>query len=139
MKEELIAPCGMNCALCVSYQFSKLDLNKKGFNKRYCPGCIPRGKNCLFLSKKCNLLKKGLVRFCFECVEFPCIHIKNIDNRYKTKYNMSMIDNLNSIKNYGMINFLKNQNDTWKCKNCNEYICCHNNVCLNCNIDSIKK
>jgi len=26
MEENLIAPCGMNCALCVSYLFSQYDL-----------------------------------------------------------------------------------------------------------------
>ena len=40
--ENLIAPCGMNCILCVSYQFMKGDLNQKGFHKKYCPGCNPR-------------------------------------------------------------------------------------------------
>lgn len=43
MREELIAPCGMNCGLCISYQFKENDLNKKGFHRTYCPGCIPRG------------------------------------------------------------------------------------------------
>jgi len=42
MREELIAHCGMNCGLCISYQFKENDLNKKGFNRTYCPGCIPR-------------------------------------------------------------------------------------------------
>jgi len=46
MDQKLIAPCGMNCCLCIAYQFGKNDINKKGFNKKYCPGCIPRGENC---------------------------------------------------------------------------------------------
>ncbi len=46
MKEELIAPCGMNCGLCIAYQFKEKDLNKKGFHKTYCLGCLPRGENC---------------------------------------------------------------------------------------------
>ncbi len=33
MKEELIAPCGMNFSLCIHYQFMKEDLNKQGFNR----------------------------------------------------------------------------------------------------------
>jgi hypothetical protein len=28
MKESLIAPCGMNCSLCIAYQFKEKDLNK---------------------------------------------------------------------------------------------------------------
>lgn len=138
MKEELIAPCGMNCSLCVSYQFYKSDLNKNGFNKKYCPGCIPRGKHCLFMSKHCETMKKGLVRFCYECSSFPCTRLKDLDKRYKTKYNMSMIDNLNKIKQSGITTFLKEQKSIWKCTNCDEYICCHNSLCLNCNIDKLK-
>ncbi|QSX07625.1 DUF3795 domain-containing protein [Alkalibacter rhizosphaerae] len=44
MKEEGIAPCGMNCRLCVNYQMYEKDLTKKGFHRAPCPGCIPRGK-----------------------------------------------------------------------------------------------
>ena len=139
MNEELIAPCGMNCSLCVSYQFNKLDLNKKGFNRKYCKGCIPRGKHCLFMAKSCEKMKHGLVRYCFECNEFPCTRLKALDKRYKDKYNMSMIDNLKYIKEKGINNFINKEEDKWKCTTCNEYICCHNNLCLNCNIDVLKK
>lgn len=30
MNEELIAPCGMNCRLCIAYQFMQKYLNKEG-------------------------------------------------------------------------------------------------------------
>jgi len=32
MDEDLIAPCGMNCCLCIVYQFNEKDINK-GFTK----------------------------------------------------------------------------------------------------------
>ena len=44
MDATLIAPCGMNCSLCVSYQASENELKKKGFGRGYCAGCLPRGK-----------------------------------------------------------------------------------------------
>jgi hypothetical protein len=59
MKEQLIAPCGMNCSLCIAYQFREKDLNKQGFHRTYCPGCIPRGKNCTHMGEQCELLGKG--------------------------------------------------------------------------------
>jgi len=140
MKEELIAPCGMNCSLCVAYIFGKNDLNKKGFHKKYCPGCIPRGKNCMFaLSNHCDLIGKGKVRFCYECNTFPCEGLKRLDKRYKTKYNMSMIDNLNYIKDNGMDKFLLKDTNKWKCSSCGDLKCCHNNLCLNCDINELKK
>jgi len=136
---ELIAPCGMNCSLCIAYIFGKNDFNKKGFHKSYCVGCIPRGKNCMFsLAKNCNLIKTGKIRFCYECEKFPCASLKRLDKRYKTKYNMSMIDNLNYIKELGVEKFLMHEKEKWKCKNCNDLICCHSGTCLNCNIDELK-
>ena len=109
MEEQLIAPCGMNCGLCVSYLAMKNDLKNKGFSKRYCAGCLPRGKNCTFMRKHCGLLGKGLVRFCYECEDFPCRRLKDIDKRYRTKYHMSMIKNLKLIKEHGIDQFLKKE------------------------------
>lgn len=86
MNEKLIAPCGMNCGLCIAYQFKENDLNKRGFHKKYCPGCIPRGENCTHMKDACELLAKGSIRFCFECESFPCKRLKALDKRYRTKY-----------------------------------------------------
>lgn len=71
MKEKFIAPCGMNCSLCIAYQFMKGDLNKQGFRKKYCPGCIPRAENCTHMDDKCELLGKGKVRFAMSAKLFP--------------------------------------------------------------------
>jgi len=69
IEEDLIAPCGMNCGLCVSYLAGKNALNQQGFHKKYCPGCIPRGENCLFMKDQCDLVGSGLVRFFKNRVE----------------------------------------------------------------------
>ena len=66
---ELIAPCGMNCAICRSYLLAK------------CTGCRIRNKKCAFIKKRCedNLkLLKGEVDYCFECQCFPCETLKNL-------------------------------------------------------------
>ncbi len=139
MKEVFIAPCGMNCKLCVAYQFKEKDLNKKGFHRKYCPGCIPRGKNCKYMANKCELVGKGKLRFCYECEEFPCKRLKSLDKRYHTKYHMSMIKNLEFIRKYGMDKFLKQEEKKWKCPECGDVICCHNGLCLSCNIDTLIK
>ena len=138
MEEILIAPCGMNCALCVSYLAMQNDLKKKGFNKKYCPGCVPRGKNCLFMRDSCEKVGKGLVRFCFECGDFPCKRLKALDKRYREKYHMSMIHNLESIKEQGMAGFLKNQEEKWRCPDCGGTICCHNGLCFSCSLEKLR-
>lgn len=56
MKEELIAPCGMNCGICISYLAMKNELNKKGLKRVYCEGCLPRGKNCLHMGNRCQVI-----------------------------------------------------------------------------------
>jgi hypothetical protein len=138
MLEELIAPCGMNCALCASYLALKNDLKQKGFAKAYCAGCLPRGKNCAFLKKQCHLLGQGLVRFCHECASFPCRRLKALDLRYRTKYHMSMIANLELIKAQGIGPFLEKEDAKWRCPTCGGAICCHNGLCLRCDPELLR-
>jgi hypothetical protein len=139
MEDNLIAPCGMNCSLCVSYQAMKNDLKKKGLSRSYCPGCLPRGKNCAFMKKQCARLGNGLVRFCFECQDYPCRRLKALDKRYRGKYHMSMIANLEMIKTRGLGTFLEEETARWNCPRCGEPICCHIGLCLNCQLDTLMK
>lgn len=125
---KLIAPCGMNCAICIGYIRDK--------NK--CLGCReidenkPKGcRKCLI--KNCQFLKKNKMLFCSDkCEKFPCTRLKNLDKRYKTKYNMSMLENLEYIKNLGIKKFVKYEQARWKCPNCRELLCVHIDSCINC-------
>lgn len=137
MEEDLIAPCGMNCSLCVSYLAMKNNLKKKGFGKSYCAGCLPRGKNCAFMKKHCDLVGKGLVRFCYLCQDFPCRRLKALDKRYRTKYHLSMIENLEFIQGHGIGAFLEQEEAKWGCSECGQSICCHNGLCLNCGLETL--
>lgn len=139
MSQELIAPCGMNCSLCIAFQAQKYDLDKQGFKRKYCPGCLPRGKNCMHMKESCAIIGKGQVRFCYECVDFPCKRLKALDKRYRTKYHMSMIDNLRSISKKGMKAFLAGEEARWRCSTCGEGICCHNGLCLHCDLDKLRR
>jgi hypothetical protein len=139
MEEQLIAPCGMNCGVCTSYLAMKNDLKNKGFGKGYCPGCLPRGKNCAFIKKQCEQLGKGLIRFCYACPDFPCRRLKKLDERYRAKYHMSMIENLNFIKLHGMAKFLENEAAKWRCPECGGVICCHNGLCYECQLEILRR
>jgi hypothetical protein len=134
----LVAPCGMNCALCAGYLALKSNLKSKGIRMVNCPGCRPRNKKCAFLKGHCSKLSKGEVTFCFECTIFPCDRLRTIDKRYRFRYRMSMIENLNFIKENGVEKFLDNQERTWKCQNCGELISCHNGLCFNCDLEKLK-
>jgi len=138
MRSELIAPCGMDCALCSNYLALRNDVRAKGMKLPYCKGCRPRDKMCSFIKKKCDLLLNHTVEFCFECEEFPCENLKHISNRYKSRYRMSMIDNLIFIREHGLDNFLENQQKKWQCPDCGDLLCCHNGICYSCGLEKLK-
>ena len=138
MDEVLIAPCGMNCAICSGYLAMKNDLKSKGIGKTYCVGCRPRGKNCDFMKKKCDLLGNGRVQYCYECGEFPCRRLKHLDKRYRTHYRMSMIENLKYIRDAGVKALLEREAEKWRCPECGGTICCHNGICFSCGLEKLK-
>jgi len=133
----MIAPCGMNCALCSSYLAYKNDLKSKGINHSYCKGCRPQNKECSFVKKRCDKIYKNEFKYCFICNDFPCKSINQLDIRYKKFYRMSEIENLIYIKTFGIRKFLKQQQDLWGCKKCGELICCHNGICYNCESEKL--
>lgn len=65
-------------------------------------------------------------------LKYPCQRLKNLDNRYRTKYGMSMFDNLLFIREKGLEKFLENEQDKWKCEICGSGLSVHRDNCLNC-------
>ncbi len=128
MNQKLIAPCGMNCAICLGYLREK--------NK--CLGCREMSENKPFYCRKCiiancEILKKNKWKYCSDkCEKFPCKRLKSLDKRYRTKYGMSMIENLKNIKKLGIRQFVRNEKVRWTCKNCGSIICVHRDVCQKC-------
>jgi len=57
----------------------------------------------------CEVLGKGLVRSCYECRDYPCNRLKALDKRHRTKYHMSMIENLEVIKEHGIEDFMRRE------------------------------
>jgi len=137
--KELVAPCGMNCAICSGYLALKHEVKTKGIRMPYCKGCRPRGKICAFLKKKCELLLNNKVRFCYECKNFPCDKLLHLDKRYRTYFRMSMVENLKTIKEEGIQEFLKMEEEKWKSPECGGVICCHNGICFSCSLDKLKE
>jgi hypothetical protein len=127
IKSYHIAPCGMNCALCLGYQREK----------NHCPGCnAPDTDKINFCArcsmKHCEFYSGSKAKFCFSCKKYPCKKVKHIDKRYRTKYGMSMIENLNTIKETGIRNFIKLEKQKWTCPECGNLVCVHRENCLVC-------
>jgi len=127
--EELIAPCGMNCAICVGFFGYTINGDKR---KNRCIGCKPSDKNCAFIKKHCKKLSKKEIEYCYECSDFPCEHLEKLDKRYRKRFDMSMIKNLEFIKEKGMDLFIEKQVEKYKCSICGDLICVHTRICYNC-------
>jgi hypothetical protein len=102
--KKLVAPCGMNCGLCLHY----LRINNK------CTACFSGRKvngKCI----KCGikLCKNRSGEYCFDCEKYPCERLKRLDKRYREKYEMSEIENLEIIKKSGINYFLNLEEKKW--------------------------
>jgi len=128
INENLIAPCGMNCAICMAHLREK--------NK--CAGCNqgPTNISCLRCKIRNCTERKG--KYCFDCDQFPCDKLKHLDKRYRTKYGMSEIENLELIRNKGIDKLLEREQKKWSCKKCGRLRSCHNGLCYNCDDHKLK-
>ena len=127
---KLIAPCGMNCGICIAF----FGYTINGRVRKYpCNGCRLRTSQCAFIKKKCDTLATNNIEYCFECSGFPCENLTTLDKRYRTKYGMSMIENLRHIQLNGIMRFLKNEKKRWRCLTCGGVVCVHNKTCYSCN------
>ena len=123
----LIAPCGMNCGFCIGHLREK----------RQCPGCngddANKPKHCVVCRiRNCGQLTSHEQKFCFLCAEFPCARLRQLDKRYRIKYGMSMIENLESIRDMGLDEFVAHERIRWACAECGGIICVHRTDCISC-------
>jgi hypothetical protein len=127
MNSNMIAPCGMNCALCIGHVREKNrcegcggnDLNKS----QYCQMCT------IVHCEKRKLTASG---FCYECPSFPCARMKNLDKRYRTRYGMSMFENLAFIQENGLEAFIQAEEEKWRCGECGATLSVHRTACVEC-------
>ena len=126
---ELIAPCGMNCGICIAFFGYTMNGKKR---KHACITCRLRKSKCAFIKQKCDKLATNQIEYCFECSDFPCETLNALDKRYREKYGMSMVDNLQELKEKGMEQFLENQESKYKCPNCGDIISVHDRKCYAC-------
>ena len=114
MENKLIAPCGMNCGVCERY----LRIENK------CPGCrngrLVNQKRIQCAIQQC---KQRRGEYCFDCESFACDRLKRMDARYRAKYAMSEIHNLEMIREKGIAYFLEQEGKRWV--NADGVLCVH--------------
>ena len=124
---DLIAPCGMNCGIC------RVHLRVKN----RCCGCrgvnLHKAHHCTTCSiKNCSQLATTASGFCYDCPKYQCSRLKLLDKRYRQKYYMSMIENLDAIQLEGLDTFADTERIRWTCPSCGGIVCVHTGTCLNC-------
>ena len=124
---DLIAPCGLNCAVCIGHLRSR----------NTCPGCRiedrPKPKTrVICLIKTCEKRLSGEVENCADCSQFPCFYLARLDKRYRTKYGTSPVENLLRIKDIGIDRYLAEEQQKWTCPECGGLLCMHKPQCLSC-------
>jgi hypothetical protein len=101
--QNLIAPCGMNCGICRAFLREK----------NSCHGCINLGDDRARAHCRLRVCTKRTGTFCCRCPEFPCERLWRLDKRYRTKYGMSEIENLEFIREYGIRKFVASERKRW--------------------------
>ena len=103
--EALIAPCGMNCGVCMGYLRER----------NRCDGCtVPGGtrpRHCE--TCRMRLCERRSGRFCYDCPDFPCDRLRRMDRRYRARYGMSELENLECIRDRGLVRFLEREHERW--------------------------
>lgn len=126
MNTKSIAPCGINCDICLGFQREK--------NK--CVGCNNEGnkpRHCTICSIKYCKEKGGEINTkCNLCSTYPCRKIINLDKRYRIKYGESIIKSFERIGEIGIRKFIKEEEEKWKCPQCGNLVCVHKERCLIC-------
>lgn len=127
MKISDIAPCGINCSLCLAFQRTKDKCNGCNGPNEY------KRKSCIDCTIKNCEEKKGLMKqLCSKCKKYPCKRIKHLHKRYTERYNVSIYSNFKMINEEGIKKFINKERNKWRCTKCGKYYCMHREKCLEC-------
>ncbi|WP_282145045.1 DUF3795 domain-containing protein [Thomasclavelia cocleata] len=95
---SMFAPCGMNCKVCY----------KHCYHKKSCAGCLNSDKGKPEHCLKCKIkdcIKEKSLSYCFECAEYPCKLLKNLEKSYNKRYQASLIENSRFVQGHGLEHF----------------------------------
>jgi hypothetical protein len=122
----------MDCGVSSAYLAFANNLPRKRSAITHCAGCRIRRKQCAYLKGHCSRLATGEVNFCWECPGYPCERLKHLDARYRTRFGMSLIGNLDLIKRAGVQALIEQQRIRFGCPACGRLRSVHNRRCCVC-------
>lgn len=121
---ELIAPCGLNCALC-----------SRHLGKNPCPGCRARLSEPDVYRRKCIMRACAAERgffTCAECADRPCKRMKAFAKRYRDGYGVDLDADAAALRCLGAEEFMRGQLITHTCPDCGHLIDLHFGRCSGC-------
>ena len=128
IEDIMLAPCGMNCTVC----YKHVGVRKYG---KSCEGCLKGDLGKPEHCRKCNIKscaqEKGYTH-CFECANFPCKLIKNLEKSYNKRYATSLVKNSRTAQAEGITVFLEQDRQKWTCSKCGGAISLHDGACSEC-------
>ncbi len=127
---EMIAPCGLDCSLCLfAHAKEKPCLGCNSDSDTKPEFCV---KWCAILP--CEKRREGGYTYCDECPDFPCKTMSELEERYTAAYPLkeSPIRNLRDLREMGMEAFLERERKQWSCEKCGGPVCVHNGLCRDC-------
>jgi hypothetical protein len=126
-----LAPCGINCGTCMAYLRDRNKcigcMSPKGEKANHCDACIIRN---------CDSLNMTVSKFCYDCEKFPCQRLKKLDKRYQNRYKTNLLQNLRTIKETGIEEYLRKESARWSCPGCGSVVCVHRHICKTCGMEN---
>ena len=102
---EMFAPCGMNCTVCYKHCHTRKI-------QKPCSGCMQENKSKPVHCRKCRIkdcVQLKEITYCYQCGDFPCRLIRNLEKSYNSRYEESLVENSEIVKGNGVFYFI-----SWK-------------------------
>ncbi len=137
----LAAPCGLYCGNCSIFRtYYDRDQKKANAYAREmkckpgdvkCSGCRVEAKfrwspDCEFL----DCTEKHGVKFCYQCKDFPCGKITEFADA--APHHREIFDNFERIRAVGWRQWLKEQDERWRCGVCRAKLEFYDDSCPTC-------
>jgi hypothetical protein len=157
-QEHLAAACGTYCGACPAY-IAKHSEDEQIRTKRQetsssepakalkgippsnwmdgllCDGCLSGGKlaaHCQRCKIRLCALKKQKMSRCFDCDELPCYRISNLVNMGRYLHRKEYLPNLKTIREMGVQEWVKKEEDRWRCPQCDLPMSWYDAECAGC-------
>ena len=99
---EMFAPCGMNCTVCYKHCHTRKI-------QKPCSGCMQENKSKPVHCRKCRIkdcVQLKEITYCYQCGDFPCRLIRNLEKSYNSRYEESLVENSEIVKGNGVFYFI---------------------------------